>query len=146
MTTDAEVEIRSLLEDWADAIRAKDVSRAVAYYAKGNVQFIFFAARLQFSGENELGEEVVQKWFSQFEGPVGYELRDLKVFAGAGIAFCHFLNRLTATPKDGAGIDLWLRVTLGFQKIGGLWKIVHAHESVPIKMDDDFKGAVDLKP
>jgi PhnB protein len=41
---------------------------------------------------------------------------------------------------------VWIRLTLGFRKIGGAWKVTHEHTSVPFYMDGSFKAAVDLTP
>jgi ketosteroid isomerase-like protein len=42
--------------------------------------------------------------------------------------------------------DVWARQTLCFERLGGTWKIVHEHISVPFYMDGSVKAAVDLKP
>ena len=131
-------EIYSLLEDWADAIRRKDTDRAMAHYAQGNVQFIFFLPYLQFSGQNEIGKDAVQRWFDGFDGAVGYEIRDLKIVGGDRAAFCHFLNRLSGKRKDAMDLDLWIRVTLGLEKLEGRWLISHAHESCPFPHGWEF--------
>jgi PhnB protein len=85
-------------------------------------------------------------WFDTWEGPLGYEFRDLTIVMGDDAAFCHSLNRLSGTKVGGGKNSVWLRQTLGFRKIGGEWKIAHQHESVPFYMDGSFKAAVDLKP
>jgi PhnB protein len=54
---------------------------------------------------------------------------------------------MSGTKTDGEKVDMWLRATLCFRKIGGhQWKIVHEHESVPFYMDGSYKAAVDLTP
>lgn len=146
MTAKSDAEIRLLLEEWAEAIRNKDADRSMTYYSEGTVQFIFFGSRLQYAGESEIDKEDVRRWFSGFDGPVGYDIRDLKVTAGDSTAFCHFLNRLSAKPRAGNPLDIWLRVTLCFQKIDGRWLISHAHESVPFYMDGSSRAAIDLSP
>ena len=87
----------------------------------------------------------MQKWFDTWNGPIGYEFRDLRIIAGVDVAFCTCLNRMTGTQDRGKA-DLWFRHTIGFRKIDGTWKIVHMHESVPFLMDGSDKAAVDLKP
>ncbi|MGH7804122.1 MAG: nuclear transport factor 2 family protein [Candidatus Binatia bacterium] len=47
---------------------------------------------------------------------------------------------------DGTKTDIWVRATVGFEKIDGAWMIVHEHVSVPFYMDGSFKAAVDLTP
>ena len=70
-----------------------------------------------------------------------------------GPAVCYLLiahllvdNHPTGTSKSGKTSDVWFRSTLGFRKVGGEWKIVHEHESVPFLMDGSDKAALGLKP
>lgn len=144
-TATAEARIRAVLDDWADAYRAKDADRVISHHAEGNVQFIM-APPLQFSGANAWDKSALEAWFSSFDGPLGYEIRDLSIAAGDGTAFCHFLNRLGATSIRDGKFEMWNRVTLGFRKIGDRWLIAHVHQSVPFHMDGSFKAAVDLTP
>jgi ketosteroid isomerase-like protein len=88
----------------------------------------------------------LQEWFDTWQGPLGCELREFTIPAGDDVAFSHSLNRMSGTKTDGYQADLWFRHTLAFRKIGGAWKIVREHESVPFYMDGSFKAAVDLKP
>jgi ketosteroid isomerase-like protein len=41
---------------------------------------------------------------------------------------------------------MWTRQTICLAKMGGEWKITHAHTSVPMNMDGDYRAAIDLKP
>ena len=140
-----EDQIRNTVEDLADAIRAKDADRVVSHYAADNVMFIL-APPLQYTPENTPGKQAVEEWFSSFEGPIGYEVRDLKITTGHDVAFCHNLKKMSGKKKDGEKVDMWFRETLGFRKIDGQWKITHQHESVPFYMDGSYKAAVDLEP
>lgn len=63
----------------------------------------------------------VQTW----DGPLGYEVRDLEIVSGDGVAFSHSVNHVTGTQR-GEKKDLWFRSTLGFRKVGGKWKIALA--------------------
>jgi PhnB protein len=141
-TTPAEVQIRALIDDWAEAVRTKDVSGVIGHYAADSVTFDL-APPLISTGANATG---LQAWFSTWQGPLGYEIRDLNVTAGDDAAFCHCLNRLSGTKTDGEKVDVWFRQTLCFRKFGGEWRIVHQHESVPFYMDGSYRAAVDLKP
>jgi ketosteroid isomerase-like protein len=47
---------------------------------------------------------------------------------------------------DGEETDVWVRATLCFRKIDGVWKVVHEHTSVPLYMDGSDRAAVDLTP
>ena len=140
-----EDQIRQIVEDLGNALRTKDADRAVSYYAAENVMFIL-APPLQYTPANSPGKKGVEEWFSTFEGPLGFEMRDLNIAAGDDVAFCHLLKRMSGTKTDGEKVDLWYRETLGLRKIDNQWKITHQHESVPFYMDGSYKAAVDLKP
>lgn len=137
--------IRALKGELADAIRAKDAARAVSFFGGESVMFVL-APPLQFKGDEGPGRKGVEEWFASFQGPIGYEVRDLSVTAGEEIAFCHSLNRISGTRGDGSETDIWVRETLGLRKINGEWKIAHQHQSVPMYMDGSNRAAIDLKP
>ena len=123
-------------------MRAKDVAGVMAHYAPDSVTFDL-APPLISTGADAKG---LQAWFSTWPGPIGYEIRDLRITAGDDVAFCHSLNRLSGTKSDGEKADVWFRLTLGLRKLGGEWRIAHQHESVPFYMDGSYRAAVDLKP
>jgi PhnB protein len=137
-----EAKIRAMLEEWANAIRAKDAERIVSHQAEAFIHFSLAPPLLS----TESDAKGLAAWFDTWEGPLGYEFRDLTIVMGDDAAFCHSLNRLSGTKVGGGKNSVWLRQTLGFRKIGGEWKIAHQHESVPFYMDGSFKAAVDLKP
>jgi ketosteroid isomerase-like protein len=87
-----EVQVRSLIERWADALRAKHVEGVLSHYAPEIVSFDL-AAPLQYAGMESLRESL-SAWFPTFRGAVGYEMRDLVVTASTDLAFCRSLNRI----------------------------------------------------
>src|SRR5688572_18462604 len=110
-------QIRGLVNDWARALRAKDVDGVMAHYTADSVTFDL-APPLNSTGADAKG---LQAWFSTWQGPLGYEIRDLNITAGDDVAFCHGLNRLSGTKTDGEKADVWFRQTLCLRKIGGEW-------------------------
>jgi PhnB protein len=138
----AEAQIRSLIDDWARAIRAKDPARVMTHYALASVTFDLAPPLISTRAD----AHGLQAWFSTWQGPLGYEIRDLSITAGDDVAFCHSLNRLSGTKTDGEKADVWFRQTLCFRRVEGAWRIEHQHESVPFYMDGSFRAAVDLKP
>src|SRR6476469_4161266 len=82
--------------------------------------------------------------FATISGPVGSELRDLKIETGGDVAFAHCFNRIHGKRTDGSETNVWIRLTLCFRKIGGAWKVTHEQTSVQLYMDGSFKAAVDL--
>ena len=88
----------------------------------------------------------LQAWFDTWDGPIGYDVRDLTITAGSDVAFAHALVNMTGRKHGGYAADLWFRLTLGLKRGPRGWKIVHEHDSTPFYMDGSFRAAVDLKP
>ena len=84
-------------------------------------------------------------FFTVYQRPVGYEMRDLTITVGDDVAFAHSLNRVTGTLKNGNGADYWVRWTACFRKIDGTWLIAHDHVSVPLDVASG-RALLDLKP
>ena len=134
-------QIRALIDDRAIGLRTKDASRVQRHGTADLVHFSLAPPLVADAG----GPYGLEKWFKTWDGPLGYELRDLEIVSGDGVAFSHSLNHLTGTQR-GKKQDLWFRSTLCFRKVGGEWKIAHEHESVPFLMDGSDKAALDLNP
>ena len=139
-----EAEIRQLIDGWVKAVRAKDVTAAMAPYAPDALSFDL-APPLQYRGA-AANRKSLEEWFPTFRGPIGYEIRDLTITASDEVAFSHSLNRINGARTDGTETDVWVRATVCFRKIGGKWTITHEHVSVPFEMTPPFKASLDLKP
>ena len=144
MTGEAEAEIRKLIDDWATAVRAKDIDGVIAHFA-ANVVGFDLAPPLHYAGTDALRQSL-EAWFPTFRGPVGYEIRNLHVTAAHDVAFCCSFNRISGTSTDGEATDVWVRSTVGLRKLDGRWKVTHEHASVPFYMDGSYRAAVDLEP
>jgi uncharacterized protein (TIGR02246 family) len=139
-----EARVRELVADWAAAVRGKDLDRVISHYAADVVTFDL-APPLQYVGREALRKSLAD-WFPTFQGPVGYDVRDLEVTAGGDVAFCRSLNGISGTRTDGSQTDVWVRATIGCRKVEGRWLIAHEHVSVPFYMDGSERAAVALKP
>jgi len=138
-----EAQVRQRVASWAKALRAKDVDGLMSHYAQEIVVFDL-APPLELKGVVAYRKNWTD-WFATFQGPVGYEIRDLDVATAGDVTFCRSLNRITGTRTTGENSDAWVRATVGFRKVGGIWIITHEHFSVPINMET-FQGALDVKP
>jgi ketosteroid isomerase-like protein len=138
-----ESQVRALIESWARAVRDKDVHGRLANHAPDVVTFdaVKPLRRIGTAGI----QERVQEWYAIYEGPIGYEIRDLGITAGNDVAFSHSLNRITGHLKDGKGVDMWVRETCCFRNVHGKWMATHNHVSVPFD-GDTGKAALDLEP
>ena len=137
-------ELRRLIDDRIQAIRAKDVGATLAYYVP-DVRSFDLIDPLSYAGRDEVAERL-REWFSQFrEGPIGFETRDLELVVGGDVAFAHGLNHVDAVTTDGNRIDMWWRATACFRKLDGRWMVVHEHSSVPFDMESG-RASLGLKP
>ena len=139
--TSDEAKIRSLIDQRAKALHAKNAEGVVVCRTSDYVQFSLAPPLAHTSDAKNLNA-----WFATWQGPIGSEARDLTIAVSGDTAFSHGLSRMTGTKTDGAEVDLWFRETLCFRKVDGAWKIAHEHSSVPFYMDGSFRAAIDLKP
>ena len=137
-------EVLSLVDEWAEGVRTKNVERIVQHYSEDAVLFDL-APPLTYVGK-EAYRKSLENWFTSFDGPIGYEFTDLEVNVSGDVAFVHSVNHMTGKRTGGEQTDVWLRATVGFRKLGGRWLVTHEHVSVPFYMDGSNKAAVDLKP
>ena len=138
-----ETRIREMMDDWAEKFRAKDLDGIMSVYAPDIVSYDAIA-RLQFKGIDEYRKH----WdacLSFGQGPITFEMRDVSVTTGDGVAFAHYLTRCGGTDESGEEKASWMRATVCFRKINGEWKVVHEHYSAPFDMESG-KALFDLKP
>lgn len=83
--------------------------------------------------------------FAAYQGPLGYEIRDLTIAVSGDVAFAHSLNRISGTLKNGNKADYWVRWTTCFRKIDDEWLMVHDHVSVPLDLKSG-KALLNLQP
>ncbi|NRP71941.1 hypothetical protein ILFOPFJJ_02834 [Ensifer psoraleae] len=140
--TAAIAEIRSVIEDWASAMREKDAGRVLAH---GTEDCLVYSLAPPLK-ETAAGAEGLEQWFSTWKGPLGYRFQELEISAGGDVAFATALTHLSGEKLDGEKAALWFRQTLGLRRTERGWKIAHQHESVPFYMDGSLKAAIDLEP
>ncbi|HSB09535.1 MAG TPA: SgcJ/EcaC family oxidoreductase [Blastocatellia bacterium] len=140
-----EVEIRQLLDRWGKAFRAKDLEGVMSVYAPGNATVAYdIVPPLQCVGRDAYRRNY-EEFFAQYDGPLDYEIRDLRIVAANDVAFIYCVERMSGTLKNGQKSDLWIRATSGLRKINGKWLIVHDHISAPVDFETG-KAVLDLKP
>jgi len=142
-TAHDEAQIRQLIEQWGQALYAKDLNTLMAYYAPDILTFDILPP-LQYQGVDAYRKNF-EAWFAAVQGPIEYETRDLRIMTGEEVAFCHSLNCVRSTRITGEHTETWVRVTVGFRKIEGTWRITHEHVSVPCNMETS-QALLDLQP
>jgi ketosteroid isomerase-like protein len=126
-----EARIKTLLEDWAQAVRRHDLPAILAHHTSDIVMFDL-PPPLQCRGI-EAYEQTWDLMFRYHKPGTAFEFRELAVTAGADVAFAVAIlwcgPDASSNPADSDGF--LFRLTVGLRKIAGDWRITHEHHSVP---------------
>ncbi len=129
-----ETEIRQLIERWVAAVNDGDLETVARDHAD---DIVMFDVPPPYRGVRGL-DAYRASWRPFFEwlatGAV-FEIQTIDVVAGTDVALAYGLLQC-GTPEDFARRPgVLLRLTIGLEKRGGRWTVVHEHHSFP--HDDD---------
>jgi ketosteroid isomerase-like protein len=124
--------LRRRLESLAQAIRDKDLDQLMTFYDRA-VEVFDVRASLNVVGAGAYRNNF-EHWFAAFDGPLGFELHNLRIVPGEPTAFCHYLALITGARPGGRISGYWVRGTTGFERRDGDWLITHEHISLPAAM------------
>ena len=128
--TSNQSEIQALLDTRVEASRAKDIDRLMSLYAPGIIYFDVVPPT-QFAGTDAVRQNF-QRWFDEYDGPIGLETHDLQIAVSGDVAFAHMLHLDSGTRKNGFNAAVWIRSTVCCRRIDDRWLITHEHISLPI--------------
>lgn len=128
----SDTEIRQRLDSLTQAIRDKDIEQLMTHYAPDVIVYDLMPPLAVQSADAY--RKNFERWFASMQGPIQYEISDLRVSKGESHAFCHCLGHVQGTRAGGEKADYWVRVTTCFQKANGQWLVGHEHVSMPAKM------------
>jgi uncharacterized protein (TIGR02246 family) len=138
-----DAQIRERVDAVARALRAKDVDALMKHYAADMVTFDI-GPPLHIRGVDAYRKNF-ERWFGSVQGPIDYEVHDLRIAVREDVAFCHSVCHVRSQRTNGERADYWVRVTSGLQKSNGQWLIAHEHVSMPIDMQT-MQAAPDPQP
>lgn len=141
--TDRNAILMSLEEGFA-AIATGDAEAAVAGLAPDVVAYEL-QPPLAFTGDEARDPAGLREWFATWQAPPKIALSDPRVEIEGPLAVVYGLANMQGRKTDGADIDLWYRATFVLRD-DRPWRVVHAHTSVPFRMDGSEKAALDLRP
>jgi len=123
-----EAEVRTIVENWAQAVRNRDISTILAHHSQDMVMFDV-PPPLQLSGI----EAYRKTWdlFFKYTKPGVFDIQELQVAADENVAFCFALMKCEDKYRNKDFMPIDFRLTIGLEKIGGQWTITHEHHSVP---------------
>ena len=141
-TSNGETQIRELIANRIEGTCAKDVDRASAGFSSDVVIFDVVGTLRRRGAQS--ARERAREWFSSFDRRIDFEVAELDLTVGDGVAFSSALNHVRGTTEAGA-LDMWWRCTTCYREVDGAWKIVHEHNSVPFDPATG-KPSLDLRP
>ena len=140
-----ETAIRALIDRWTKVAHEKNLDGVMSIYQRGQSLVAYdIVPPLQYKGWDAYRADY-KAFFDMYDGPIEFEFRDLVIAADATFGYSHELQRVSGTLKGGQKAAFWLRVTDVYRKIGGQWRVVHEHVSVPTNLETG-KAALDLTP
>ncbi|WP_372621109.1 YybH family protein [Falsiroseomonas sp.] len=137
-------EIRLLLDAWSQALHDRNAD-ALAGLCSDDVLVFDLAPPLASRGA-AMQAQRHRDWFATKRGPIEEELHELRITGDGDVAWGAGFARLRATETDGTPLDLWMRLTIGFERRNGAWHVAHTHGSVPFHMDGSLRAAFELRP
>ena len=123
-----EDQIRRLVENWAAAVRTKDMDAILAHHSNNMVMYDVPAPF------QSVGIDAYRRtWdvFFSYTKPGVFDIQELRIIADEQVAFC--FATMTCADKSNSidFVDLDFRLTIGLQKMDNQWTIVHEHHSIP---------------
>ncbi len=136
-------EIQQILDARCRAIAAKDVDAVMAHVADDVVSFDVGAPLAKAGGA--MVRAALESWFQGYDGPVGFAVRDLRVYGEGDSAFSHALVHVSGRLQSGGNVSMWVRSTIGWARRDGVWMAVHEHMSDPMDFGTGMTRT-DLEP
>jgi ketosteroid isomerase-like protein len=124
-----EVEIRGLIERWAKAVRDEDRAGIRADHDDGILMFDVPPPLLSRGLDAYMA--TWETFFSAAEKPVAFAFDDVEVSCGEDVGFATAVGRCVNTDRSGKREPLEFRLTMGLRKVGGHWRVMHEHHSLP---------------
>ena len=121
--------IRALIENWAKAVREKNIDAMLIHHSD---DIVMYDVPEPFQS---VGIDAYRKtWNTFFEWAKDFGVFDIKemhIVAGDKVAFCYAAMQCAGSYKNDEKEFLNFRLTVGLKKISNQWVIVHEHHSIP---------------
>jgi len=123
-----ELQIRTLIENWAAAVRNNDMDGILAHHS---ADIVMYDVPPPFQS---IGIEAYRKtWdiFFKYTKRGVFDIEQLYVIADEYIAFAYATMKCSDKSDSVDFVELPFRLTVGLRKIDDQWVIVHEHHSIP---------------
>jgi uncharacterized protein (TIGR02246 family) len=125
-----EAAVRRLIEDWASAVRAKDLGGVVGRHTD-DVLIFDVPPPAAVRGLATYRETWPPFFEALTAGNAAFDLVEVNVTAGDTVAFVTALLRCGSAEELAKDSTPRLRLTLGLRMVAGTWHIAHEHHSFP---------------
>src|ERR1700688_4520718 len=116
---DDEAAIRALEDRFAAAFNAGDVNAIMKNYVPDQSLVVFdLVPPRQYLGADAYRKDWVDV-LAMLQGPPKFDITDLAVTVEGTLVFSHSIQHVSGTDTEGQPIDVTVRVTDGYRKIGG---------------------------
>jgi ketosteroid isomerase-like protein len=124
-TSGLEAQVRERLEQWTQAVRARDIDKVLSHHSKDVVMFDV-PPPVEWRGIKKYRESW-EYFFKHFPHEGGrFDLENVEIAANGDLA-CAYGILKCGKPGD----TFPVRLTVILRKVAGAWTIVHEHHSVP---------------
>jgi uncharacterized protein (TIGR02246 family) len=126
--TSDETALRELFARWSKAVREEDFA---GIRADHDAEMLMFDVPPPFLSRGlDAYMATWQTFFAMQARPVEFDFHDVAMTVGNDVAFATAIGRC-GDLSSGTKVQLEFRLTMGFRKRDGRWRIVHEHHSVP---------------
>jgi ketosteroid isomerase-like protein len=123
-----EAELRELIARWSKAVRDENFD---AIRADHDPDILMFDVPPPFLSRGlDAYMATWQTFFAWQAKPVEFDFHDVAITAGNDVAFATAIG-CCGDLSSGKKLQLEFRLTMGFRKHAGRWRIVHEHHSLP---------------
>jgi ketosteroid isomerase-like protein len=123
-----EAEIRDLITRWSQAVCDENLAEIRADH---DADILMFDVPPPFLSRGlDAYMATWQTFFACQAKPVAFTFRDVEITAGKEVAFATAIGHC-ADLSSGEKVQLDFRLTMGFRKLDGRWRIMHEHHSIP---------------
>lgn len=124
---DEQAQIRERIAAWSRALEARDIDALMAFYLPEAIQYDLIPPY------KTVGREAIRAAWEHclpyFPEGFGSEHRDLTIEVDGNLAYVFCLHHFVAENHPCG--QSWFRVTVGFRRVNGQWRIAHEHVSLP---------------
>jgi len=112
---------------------AKNADKIMSYYAREGLFVFDVTPPREHVGWADYKKDF-EDMFAAYPGPATMQVSELSITVVGPVAYGHSVQDAHFTAADGTVTEAVVRVTDVYRKLGGKWKIVQEHVSVPVDL------------